>query len=260
MPRIICLILSTFFTTFIFSQKTKLDNPQKSSVQTKTVSSGKSPVQKPVASKSVVSKPVVIKAVFKDLRDSVSYTAGIHVVNKYRSENIFNFNSAIVARSVDDIQSDKPQLVTLNDADKIIFAYRDTLIANPARTYKPGKPGTVLNNIRDSASYVAGIYIVNFFRKFDIENFNPAIISRAIDDLQNKKQPLLTDSLANMVAMRYQFKVQEIKNKPNIDAGMKFLEENKKRPEVKVTKSGLQYEVITMGTGKKPTKENKVSC
>ena len=270
MSRIICLIISAFFTTVIFSQKVKPLDPQKANEQVRgTGSSEKPAVEKPVASKTGVTKPatakpvatksVVSAPVFKDLRDSVSYTAGIHVVNKYRSENIYNFNGAIVARSVNDIQSGKPQLVTLNDADKIILAYRDTLTANPGRTYKPGKPGTVLNNIRDSASYVAGIYIVNFFRKFDIENFNPAIISRAIDDLQNKKQPLLTDSLANMVAMRYQFKVQEVKNKATIDAGKKFLEENKKRPEVKVTKSGLQYEVITVGTGKIPTKEDKVS-
>ena len=39
-----------------------------------------------------------------------------------------------------------------------------------------------------------------------------------------------------------------------------FLAENKKRPGVKVTPSGLQYEIITVGTGKKPTKKDKVSC
>ena len=54
--------------------------------------------------------------------------------------------------------------------------------------------------------------------------------------------------------------LQEIKNKTNIDAGKKFLAENKKKPNVKVTPSGLQYEVITMGQGKKPTRKDKVSC
>ena len=63
-----------------------------------------------------------------------------------------------------------------------------------------------------------------------------------------------------MVAMRYQLKLQEIKNKPTIDAGKKFLAENKKRPGVKVTPSGLQYEIVTVGTGKRPTKNDKVSC
>jgi len=239
MPRIFYLICFIFFSSLLFSQKPK----------TVTGSS-----QKPSAPKAVPAK------VLKDLRDSASYTAGIHVVNKYRSENIYNFNGTVVAKCVNDIQSGKPQLISINDADKIILAYQDKLKADPTSTYKPAQPGIVLNNIRDSASYVAGIYVVNFFRKFDITNFNSAIISRAINDLQNKKQPLLNDSLANMAAMRYQLQLLEIKNKSTIDVGKKFLDENKKRPSVKVTKSGLQYEVITQGTGPTPTQQDTVSC
>src|SRR5688572_27817487 len=115
MSRILCLISFTFFTTAIFSQNTK------------TVASQKPPVQKPVTPKSI----------FKDLRDSASYTAGIHVVNKYRSENIYNFNSTVVARCVNDIQSNKQQLIGINDADKIILAYQDKLKANSTITHKP---------------------------------------------------------------------------------------------------------------------------
>jgi len=41
-------------------------------------------------------------------------------------------------------------------------------------------------------------------------------------------------------------------------AGEKFLEENKKRPEVKTTASGLQYEVIESTLGQKPKATDKV--
>ena len=41
--------------------------------------------------------------------------------------------------------------------------------------------------------------------------------------------------------------------------GKKFLEENKKNPDVKVTESGLQYKVVTLGTGPKPTATSKVT-
>jgi FKBP-type peptidyl-prolyl cis-trans isomerase len=44
----------------------------------------------------------------------------------------------------------------------------------------------------------------------------------------------------------------------NITAGAKFLTENAKRPEVKVTESGLQYEVIKEGKGAKPTSTDRV--
>lgn len=42
-------------------------------------------------------------------------------------------------------------------------------------------------------------------------------------------------------------------------AGLKFLEENKKNKDVIVTESGLQYKVITMGTGEKPKAESRVT-
>ena len=44
----------------------------------------------------------------------------------------------------------------------------------------------------------------------------------------------------------------------NIDEGEKFLADNKKRDGIQETASGLQYEVITMGTGPKPGAEEVV--
>lgn len=240
MKRTLCLTVSVLITLIIFSQTTK-------SV-------------KAVATKPVALKPALPKPIFKNLCDSASYTAGIHVVNKYRSQNVFNFNGTVVAKAVNDLQTGKPQLISDNVADNVIVAYQERLMTNPKSTSIKAAPGVVLNDLRDSASYVAGIYLISFFREFDITGFNSAIISRAINDLQSNKPRLLNDSLANMVAMRYQSKLQEIKNKSTIEAGQKFLAENKKRKEVIVTKSGLQYEVIMQGTGKTPSMNEKVSC
>ena len=39
------------------------------------------------------------------------------------------------------------------------------------------------------------------------------------------------------------------KLKTNLEEGLKFLEENKKRPEVSTLESGLQYEVLVTGDG-----------
>ncbi len=44
-----------------------------------------------------------------------------------------------------------------------------------------------------------------------------------------------------------------------IEKGRKFLEENKKNPEVKETASGLQYIVIQEGKGEKPTATSRVT-
>ena len=40
--------------------------------------------------------------------------------------------------------------------------------------------------------------------------------------------------------------------------GVAFLEENAKRPEITVTESGLQYEILTAGEGEKPTAESTI--
>lgn len=48
--------------------------------------------------------------------------------------------------------------------------------------------------------------------------------------------------------------------KDNLEAGMKFLEENKKRPGVVCLESGLQYEILTEGTGAKPHATDTVTC
>ena len=239
MQKTFYLTLSIFFTTPVFSQTPK----------TVTVKSQTIPVKK-----------TVTPGIFKDLRDSASYTAGIHIVNKYAAQNIYNFNGLAVAKAINDLQTNKPQLISNADADNAIRAYQSQLMSDPKPNSTPASSGTALSNLCDSASYAAGIYLINFFREFDIVNFNSVIVTRAINDLQSKKKPLLSDSLANMVAMRYQYKLQEVKNKPTIDAGKKFLADNKKRPGVKVTSSGLQYEVIKQGTGRKPTKKDTVSC
>jgi FKBP-type peptidyl-prolyl cis-trans isomerase len=55
----------------------------------------------------------------------------------------------------------------------------------------------------------------------------------------------------------------QAKGREKIDAekakGKAFLEENKKRPEVTETASGLQYEVLVPGSGEKPTASSKVT-
>jgi FKBP-type peptidyl-prolyl cis-trans isomerase FklB len=52
----------------------------------------------------------------------------------------------------------------------------------------------------------------------------------------------------------------EAKSNKNLEAGQIYLAENGKRPEVTTTDSGLQYEVIKMGDGVKPTAAQTVNC
>jgi FKBP-type peptidyl-prolyl cis-trans isomerase FklB len=56
------------------------------------------------------------------------------------------------------------------------------------------------------------------------------------------------------------FNMRNEKAAANLKAGEDFLAANKNKPGVVALPSGLQYEIITEGTGVKPTASNKVTC
>ena len=82
---------------------------------------------------------------------------------------------------------------------------------------------------------------------------NSTHFTRALNDILGKKKTLLDDVTANTLLTNYMTKIQEKKSKAVIEEGEKFLAQNKLKPGVITTASGLQYEVITEGTGIKPT-------
>lgn len=141
----------------------------------------------------------------------------------------------------------------------ICFSQTTKTVVKPAP--KPAVvPAPVLKTLRDSASYAMGLFVINVFRQQGINNINSAMVARAINDVQNKKPQLLNDNQANTAIMTYQNKMQALKSKPNIEAGMKFLSDNRSRPGVKTMPSGLQYEIITEGTGPIPVISDSVTC
>lgn len=64
-------------------------------------------------------------------------------------------------------------------------------------------------------------------------------------------------ALDQQVRTAVEAKQQQL-NQANLEAGQKFLNENAKKPGVKTTDSGLQYEIIQEGTGKSPTASDVV--
>jgi FKBP-type peptidyl-prolyl cis-trans isomerase len=118
---------------------------------------------------------------------------------------------------------------------------------------KPPVQQQSLKTLNDSASYAIGVSVASFYKQQGITKLNTSLVSKAINDILMGKQPLLNEEAVNMCVNKLMNEVQESKSKPTIEAGKAFLEKNKTRPGVKTTASGLQYEVITEGTGIKPT-------
>jgi len=112
----------------------------------------------------------------------------------------------------------------------------------------------------DSLSYTFGIYNYSLYQK-DSLNIDPVLFAKGMMDAKNGKSTI-DESMAQGYIMLYMQKKQAVQTKKmygkNIDASEKFLAENKKREGVKETTSGLQYEILTQGTGANVTADQQV--
>lgn len=113
-----------------------------------------------------------------------------------------------------------------------------------------------MNNELDSVSYLLGAAIGGNVMK-DIPEANKEMIIQGLRD-KLYGNPLVISDPTNQALNTYFQQKQERDAKQAQEAGVQFLAENKKNPAVKVTPSGLQYEVIKQGTGAKPTATSKV--
>jgi FKBP-type peptidyl-prolyl cis-trans isomerase FklB len=132
-----------------------------------------------------------------------------------------------------------------------LFALAAQAQKTPPKKTTPAKSSQstpTLKNLNDSVSYAIGMSVAKFYSQQGIKNLNSAMCAKAISDVFGNKKELLTEEQANLAVMRF-LNPNVFKN---IEAGEKFLAENKTKPGVKTTASGLQYEVITEGKGAKP--------
>ena len=111
-------------------------------------------------------------------------------------------------------------------------------------------------------------YLMGSNNKNDIPDLNIEAFEKGIRDgySGDEKKRALTQEQMEKVLMEYQKKREaeitkevEAKAKANKEAGEKFLAENEKKEGVQKTASGLQYKVITEGTGAKPKATDTVT-
>lgn len=111
-----------------------------------------------------------------------------------------------------------------------------------------------LETDNDKVAYAIGQQIGGSMKSQDL-HINTAVLAASIDDVMNAKPSRMTpeEMQTAMTKMRQDATAkQELAGKENVEKGAKFLDEHKKLPNVKTTASGLQYEVVTEGSGKSP--------
>lgn len=134
------------------------------------------------------------------------------------------------------------------------------MAANTAHiVYAEPKPPTPdLGSSLDSLSYALGMIDATFFKSQGVDTINYTLMNRGFEEVLKEKNTLLTSQEADMTVREQLQAFMRKKSQAAIDEGEKFLAENKKREGVKVTPSGLQYEVLQMGTGPRPADTSTV--
>jgi len=105
--------------------------------------------------------------------------------------------------------------------------------------------------IEDSLSYSLGSLIganlkAQGFNELHIEDLSKGILHAIVD---MSKFDL---AKCNSIVESYIAEKKALEFGPTKAAGEKFLAENLKKPNIHVTATGLQYEILTQGTGRKP--------
>jgi FKBP-type peptidyl-prolyl cis-trans isomerase len=116
---------------------------------------------------------------------------------------------------------------------------------------------------KDSASYAVGASVGRSIKDQDLDVDAELVASGMRDALAGTLKLTPEQLQVALMAMQQQAMEkmqarQAVAGTENAAKGEKFLAENKNKPGITVTASGLQYKVNTEGTGKKPTKDNVV--
>ena len=118
-----------------------------------------------------------------------------------------------------------------------------------------------LKDTKDKVSYSFGLNIGFNFRKQNVE-LNPDAFMAGLRDALAGRNPALTEEQVREAMAAFekdmQSKQQQAAEK-NGAASEKFLADNKNKPGVKTTASGLQYKVVKEGSGESPKATDTVT-
>ena len=124
---------------------------------------------------------------------------------------------------------------------------------------------SALKSEKDRLSYTIGADIGENFRSKALRLIQSYFLSGMQDALNQKKMRLtkeeMTTTLKNFQKDMIKRRAEKLKKtaETNKTKGQQFLRKNSKKSSIKTTGSGLQYEVLQSGKGKRPSKSDTVS-
>lgn len=132
---------------------------------------------------------------------------------------------------------------------------------------KPRTPSVLtLKTQKDKVSYALGMNLGTNLHKETVE-VDPAIVLRGLKDALASGKMLLTEDEARAVLTQLQTEVRgkqqekmKVAGEMNKKESVEFLAANKAKEGVVTLPSGLQYKILTAGTGPKPAVSDTVVC
>ena len=112
----------------------------------------------------------------------------------------------------------------------------------------------------DKLSYALGLSMGNNFKSSGIQTLSVTDFAYGVKAVYEGEKPEMTYDEAKQVINDFFTQMQREVNDRNRAEGEAFLAENKKKSGVVVLPSGLQFEVLTEGKGKKPAATDRVQC
>ena len=115
----------------------------------------------------------------------------------------------------------------------------------------------------DKLSYALGMNVGYSYLASGIHNLQVEDFAQGVKAVMEQKEPLLTIDEEKKIINAFLAQLQEQIDKAaseNLKKGEEFLAENTKRPGIVTLPSGLQYEILSAGTGRKPSATDRVQC
>lgn len=112
----------------------------------------------------------------------------------------------------------------------------------------------------DKFSYAIGLGIGQNLLSMGAKDLNADDFAQAVKDVLEGNKTAITHNEAREIVNNYFAELEKSVNEKNIVQGKAFLDANRNNPNVVTLPSGLQYEVIREGNGKKPKATDRVRC
>lgn len=134
----------------------------------------------------------------------------------------------------------------------LLSASAATVFAQTKTKPVSAAPVVSLKNNLDSASYGFGMAIGSNLKSTGLKGLNYELFLKALKESFAGSQHLFAPEEAQRVIQLCIAEASKEKYAQAIAEGTAFFEQNRKKPSVQVTPSGIQYEVLVQGTGAKP--------